>query len=106
MTGIRASATYKAILRPHGERRFFQFVQLGAVFHAHLVEMFQVVGEVARAAVAVARIALQGAVEDLLELRRNLGIQLARRHRIVQQPVIHDGEGLEPVKGTVPVSIS
>ena len=59
-TGIRASATYIAILRRPRRTALLPIVQLGTLLHAHLVEVFQVVGEVARAAVAVARIRAPG----------------------------------------------
>src|SRR6266545_4920706 len=40
--------------------------QLGALLHAYLVEVLQVAGEVACTAIAIARIALQRAIQDLL----------------------------------------
>ena len=48
--------------------------------------------------IALSGIALQGAVNNFLQLGRDFRIYFARRHRIVQQPVIHDGKGVRPLK--------
>src|ERR1041385_2718701 len=76
------------------ERRLtlMPILQFGAIGNAYLIRMLQIPYEFAGMSVPVLRIALNGAIDDLLQLGRNARIDLARRHRIIQQPVVHDGE--------------
>ena len=74
----------------------------GAVGDSDLVLVLQVVGELAGAGVAVFWIALEGAVEDLLQLRRDGWLERAGRRGIVEQAVVHDGEGVGSGEGNGP----
>src|SRR5690349_19665196 len=67
--------------------------QLFAVIgDADLLGMLQIVRKFPRRLVSLSWVALHSAVDDFLHLRRDAGINLSRRHRVIQQPVVHDDE--------------
>src|SRR5262249_22329891 len=71
----------------------FPVAQLLAVFgYPDLLRVFEVVREFPGRLIALRRLALDGAVDNLLQLRRNARIDLPRRHGVIHQPVVHDGE--------------
>src|ERR1700686_5079242 len=76
--------------------------QLVAIRDAHLLGMLQILGKLARAGIAIRGVAFDRAINNFLELRRNLGIDFARRDGVVQQPVIHDGKGIGPAERHLP----
>jgi len=71
----------------------------GAAGNADLVLVLEVVCELAGAGVAVFWIAFEGAVEDLLKLRCDGWLERHRWRGIVEQAVVHDGEGIGSGEG-------
>src|SRR5271165_975265 len=76
--------------------------QLRALGDTDLLGMFQIPGELSGRLVAVHRLALQGAVNDLLKLWTDLRVDRPWRNGIVQQAVVHDGEWIRPPERYLP----
>src|SRR5215467_8311406 len=73
-------------------------LEFGPIFHTYLIGMLQIMRKFRRSRITIFGIALERTIDDLLKLRRDTWIELARRNRVVQQPVIHDGEGIRTLK--------
>src|SRR6266436_3189232 len=86
---------------PSAYRRtpLFPIAELGAILHSHLFGMLQLLGELAGGGVAILGIAFHGAIDDLLQLGRDCGIDFTRRNRVVEQPLVHGGERIGTPKG-------
>src|SRR5476649_202239 len=100
--------------RDHGQHRVegdgsgqgcaaaFPIPQLGTLGNSDLVQMLQVPGKLLGGAIAALGIAFERAVHPSLQYGRDRRIHLPRRHRIVQQAVIHDGKRIWPGKWRLP----
>ena len=73
---------------------------------ANLFLVFEVPHHLTGSGVAVARITLERAIQNLLKLRRNFRVKFARRLTLVQERSFITASGFGPTNGTRPVSIS
>src|SRR5438270_3623581 len=70
--------------------------EFGTLGNADLILMFEVPDELSSVRIALPRVTLEGAVDDFLQLRGNLGIDFPRWNRVVKKPVIHDDKWIRP----------
>ena len=66
-------------------RLFIQAARPSGVFDNDILKVSEVVGEVVGTGVAMGRRRFQSTVDDLLHLRGNGGLDLARRRRLLNQ---------------------
>ena len=71
---------------------FLPVAKFGSVFDADLVGMGKIPGKFMGFGVPVSGIALQGAVQDLLQLRRDGGVGYAGWNGVVEESLIHGRE--------------
>src|SRR5579863_273607 len=66
--------------------------EFGPVFHANLFRMGEIPGKFVSFGVPISGIALHGAVQNLLQLRRNRWVGDAWGNGVVEEPFIHGRE--------------